>query len=73
MRAALSTVPSAYQVAFDLDRDEVYVAYDAAAGEPKLATEPMVAALKAAGFEPWFKREGWPEVTDVRVLPAIKN
>lgn len=70
MRAALSTVSVAYEVGFDLDRDEVYVSYDAAAGDAKAVAEPMVAAIKAAGFEPWFKREGWPEGVEATVLPA---
>lgn len=69
MRAALGTVPATYEAGFDLDRDEVYVSYDAAAGDAKTATAPMIAAIKAAGFEPWLKREGWPETVESRVLP----
>lgn len=49
-----------YQVGFDLDHDEVYVSYDAAAGGVKAAAAPMLAAITAAGFDPWLKRAGWP-------------
>jgi hypothetical protein len=69
VRAALRTVPSAYEVAFDLDRDEVYVSYDAAAGDGRTASAPMVEAIKRAGFEPWFKRDGWPDGTAGVALP----
>ncbi len=70
MRAALRTVPHAYAVGFDLDRDEVYVSYDASAGDGKTASVPMVDALQRAGFEPWFKRDTWPETVEAAVLPA---
>lgn len=69
MRAALRRVPAAYEVGFDLDRDEVYVSYDASAGDAAAAAAPMVDAIKAAGFEPWFKRAGWPEVVEAVALP----
>ena len=71
MRSALATVSSSYQVGFDLDRDEVYVGYDAAAGPAKVAAAPMIAAIKRAGFDPWLKRAGWPEPPpdQVVVLP----
>jgi hypothetical protein len=69
VRAALRTVPAAYAVGFDLDRDEVYVSYDATAGAGEAASEPMVEAIKRAGFEPWFKRDGWPQVVDAVALP----
>lgn len=72
MRSALATLDSPYQVAFDLDRDEVYVAYDARAGAAKEASAPMIAAIKAAGFEPWLKREGWPEPAP-EVMPVPKR
>jgi copper chaperone CopZ len=69
VRAALRTVPAAYEVGFDLDRDEVYVSYDAAAGEARVATAAMVVAVKRAGFNPWFDRVGWPERVDATPLP----
>ncbi len=70
MRAALRDVPAAFEVGFDLDRDEVYVSYDAAAGDAKAATAPMVAAIKRAGFEPWLKGAGWPERVESTPLAA---
>ena len=69
MRSALAKLPSAYEVGFDLDRDEVYVGYDAAAGDPKPASAPMVAAIKAAGFNPWLKGPGRPDGIEMIVLP----
>ncbi len=73
MRSALATLPAAYEVGYDLDRDEVYVGYDARAGDAKAAAAPMIAAIQAAGFDPWLKGPGWPDVApDVVVLPAIE-
>ncbi|MBK9031740.1 MAG: hypothetical protein IPL61_10515 [Myxococcales bacterium] len=72
MRSALATVPAAYQAGFDLDRDEFYVSYDRAAGAPADAARPMIAAIRQAGFDPWLKGPGWPDVApEVVVLPAI--
>ncbi len=72
MRSALATLPAAYQVGHDLARDEVYVAYDARAGDAKTAAKAMIAAIQAAGFDPWLKGPGWPDgAPDVVVLPAI--
>lgn len=71
MRAALRTVPAAYEVGFDLDRDEVYVSYDAAAGDARTVSVPMVDAVTRAGFEPaWFRKDTWPEGVEATVLPA---
>ena len=52
MRSALATLPAAYQVGHDLARDEVYVAYDARAGDAKTAAKAMIVAIQAAGFDP---------------------
>lgn|GEM_PF-3513275 len=61
---------AAYQVGFDLDRDEVYVGYDAAAGDAKAVASSMVTAIKAAGFDPWLKGPGWPQARpELVVLP----
>ena len=69
MRSALATLPTTYQVGFDLDRDEVYVAYDAQAGTASTATAPMIEAVARAGFKPaWLKREGWPDTVEATVL-----
>jgi hypothetical protein len=72
VRSALAVVPAAYQVGFDLDRDEVYVGYDAAAGDAKTASAPMVRVIKAVGFDPWLKGDAWPEaVPELVVLPRL--
>ena len=68
MRAALRTVPSAYEVGFNLDKDEVYVSYDATTGADP---EAMAAVVEQrAGFKAWVKGEGWGEpVNALAVLP----
>ncbi len=71
-RLALQRVPSVYQVGLDLDHEALFISYDRSAGEPQKAAAPMLAALRAIGFDPWFKTEGWPAeiiVADVPVLP----
>ncbi len=70
MRAALTVVPSIYEVGLDLDRDEVYVSYDAGAGDAAAASAPMIAAIERAGFDPWLKGPGWPDGVVAEPLPA---
>ncbi len=70
MRSALASLATTYQVGFDLDRDEVYVSYDRAAGDASTVSAAMVAAINAAGFKPWLKTDGWPETVDASVLPV---
>ena len=62
VRAALRTVPAAYEVGFDIDKDEVYVSYDAAA-KPDLK-EMVTAIERRAGFKAWVKGEGWGETVN---------
>lgn len=70
MRSALATLPTAYQVGFDLDHDEVYVSYDAAAGDAATVAPAMVALIQRVGFNPWLKGEGWPpDPPNLAVLP----
>lgn len=72
MRSALAALPATYEVGYDLDHDEVYVAYDARVGDAKTAAKAMIAAIQAAGFDPWLKGPGWPDgAPDVVVLPAL--
>ena len=62
VRAALRTIPSAYEVGFDITKDEVYVSYDAAA-KPDLKL--MVTAIETrAGFKAWVKGDGWGETVN---------
>jgi len=70
VRSALATIPTVYQVGVDVDTQSIFVGYDAAMGEPKAATKPMLVALKQAGFDPWLKGPGWPDGTTADVLPA---
>ena len=70
MRSALATEPAAYEAGYDLDHDEVYVGYDAAAGDARTVARALVAAIDRAGFDAWLKGPGWPEgAPNVIVLP----
>jgi hypothetical protein len=69
VRAALRTIPAAYEVGFDIDKDEVYVSYDAATRmDPK---ELAKVVEQRAGFKAWVKGEGWGDasVKDLKALP----
>lgn len=70
MRAALRTLPSTYEVGFDVDKDEVYVSYDATAGvKPKLLAETVE---QRAGFKAWVHEERWPApetISELKPLP----
>ena len=73
VRSALASLPTTYAVGADLDRDEIYVSYDARAGTAAAASEPMIEAIKNAGFDPWLKKAGWPEpAPDAIVVPASR-
>jgi hypothetical protein len=70
VRSALATLPGVYQVGVEYETESIFVGYDAAAmGAPKVAAKEMIAVLKRAGFDPWFKAEGWPEGKTADVLP----
>ena len=71
MRSALATLPWVYEVGVELDTQSIFVGYDADMGEPKAASKQMIAVLKQAGFDPWFKSVGWPEGATADVLPAL--
>ncbi len=71
-RIALQRVASVYQVGVDLEHDTLFISYDRSVGAPQQAAVPMLAALRAIGFDPWFKAEGWPtdvQTADLKVLP----
>ncbi|MBP6630987.1 MAG: heavy-metal-associated domain-containing protein [Kofleriaceae bacterium] len=69
MRSALAKVPGVYEVGVDVDTESIWVSYDAALGPPKAATAPMLAALRAVGYDPWLARPGWPDRATTQVLP----
>lgn len=68
VRAALRSIPSAYEVGFNLDNDEVYVSYDAAA-KPDLKAMAKTVEQRA-GFKAWVHKDGWGEqVNALKPLP----
>lgn len=70
-RSALATQPAVYQVGADIDRDELYISYDARAGDAKTFAPALVTAVRGAGFDPWLKGPGWPtDAPEPVVLPA---
>ncbi|MBP8807151.1 MAG: hypothetical protein KBG48_24075 [Kofleriaceae bacterium] len=71
-RSALSVLPAVYAVGHDLDRDELYVSYDARAGDAKALAPALIDAVRGAGFDPWLKGPGWPSpAPEAVVLPAL--
>jgi hypothetical protein len=70
VRSALATIDAVYQVGVEVDTESIFIGYDAAFGAPEEAAKPMLAALKRAGFDPWFKKAGWPAGTTAEVLPV---
>lgn len=71
-RLALQRVPAVYEVGVDLEHEALFVSYDRSVGAAKTAAAPMLDALRAIGFDPWFKTEGWPDdvsAANVTVLP----
>jgi hypothetical protein len=72
VRSALATVPAAYQVAFELDRDEVYVTYDVTAGAAAAFAPALVAAVEGTGYRCWLKGPGAPAALTWAVLPVAR-
>ena len=54
---ALATITAVYELGFDLPNESIFVSYDATLGEPEERTKPMLAAIKAAGFDPWLAKD----------------
>lgn len=69
MRAALRTLPSTYEVGFNVDKDEVYVSYDASASVDVRVLATVVEAK--AGFKAWVHAEKWPPVETIAELRAL--
>ncbi len=72
VRYALADIPAVYELGFDTSKESIFVSYDATLGTPKHVTEPMLAAIKNAGFDPWLAKESWPPdaTADVVALRA---
>lgn len=68
VRYALAEVPSVYELGFDLSKESIFVSYDASLGPAKQVTQPMIAAIKRAGFDPWLSKESWPDGVAARVI-----
>ncbi len=68
VRMALADIPAVYELGFDLTHESVFVSYDQALGAPKSVTRPMLAAIKAAGFDPWLATEAWPSDATAQVV-----
>ena len=68
VRMALAAIPSVYELGFDLTHESVFISYDRALGDPKVVTKPILAAIKAAGFDPWLANETWPSDATTKVV-----
>ena len=68
VRMALADLPSVYELGFDLTHESVFISYDETLGEPKAVTKPMLAAIKAAGFDPWLAKDEWPSDAAAQVV-----
>lgn len=68
VRMALADIPAVYELGFDLTHESVFISYDQSLGAPKSVTQPMLAAIKAAGFDPWLAKEAWPSDAAAQVV-----
>ena len=69
VRYALADIKQIYELGFDPANESIFVSYDATLGEPKIVTEPMLVAIKNAGFDPWLAKTSWPDDAKVQVVP----
>ena len=68
IRYALADLPAVYELGFDLANESIFISYDASLGDPKQVTKPMLAAIKAAGFDPWLAKTSWPDDATAQVV-----
>jgi len=68
VRYALADIPAVYELGFDLSNESIFISYDTALGDPKQVTKPMLAAIKAAGFDPWLAKTSWPDDASAQVV-----
>lgn len=69
VRYALADLKQVYELGFDPANESIFVSYDAALGDPKAVTKPMLVAIKNAGFDPWLAKTSWPDDAKVQVVP----
>ena len=68
VRYALADIKQVYELGFDPANESIFVSYDAALGDPKTVTKPMLVAIKNAGFDPWLAKTSWPDDAKVQVV-----
>jgi copper chaperone CopZ len=68
VRTALASNPAVYELGFDVANESIFVSYDATLGPAKQVIEPMLAAIKLAGFDPWLAKEAWPPDAHAQVV-----
>ena len=68
VRYALADIKSVYELGFDVANEAIFVSYDASLGPAKQVTAPMIAAIKATGFDPWLSKEEWPANATAQVV-----
>jgi len=68
VRYALADIKQIYELGFDPANESIFVSYDAALGDPKAVTKPMLVAIKNAGFDPWLAKDSWPDDARVQVV-----
>ena len=69
VRMALAELPVVYELGFDTSTERIFVSYDSARGAPKVAMQPVIEAVRLAGFDPWLARESWPTDAHTDVVP----
>ncbi len=69
VRYALAERKEIYELGFDPANESIFVSYDATLGPAKQVTQPMLVAIKQAGFDPWLARESWPDDAKAQVVP----
>lgn len=72
VRHALADNKSVYELGFDVANESIFVSYDKSLGAPKDVTQPMLKAIKDAGFDPWLAKETWPDDAKDRVQVILR-
>ena len=68
VRYALADNKAVYELGFDLANESIFVSYDKSLGAPKEVAQPMLSAIKEAGFDPWLAKESWPDDAQTQVV-----